>query len=225
MAAVSGGLMVAGGMWVFMFRLDRSDIWPRTWLAAAVVSGYAIAAAVALGHARQLIGPVSPREVLVGVAVGGAWLVATHLGATVLGLVVPEFLDQIADLYRLADGDTVARMAGPLVAVAAAEELLFRGLIQGRAGLVVAVVAYAAVQLVEQKWALVLAAVFCGFVWGGLFTWRHGLVAPTVAHEVWTLALTLIWPIRRPRVGTDRQVRPTGRYPGKIRTTRGDPEG
>jgi len=86
-------------------------------------------------------------------------LVATHLGATVLGPVMPEFLDQIADLYRMADGDTVARIAGALVAMAAAEELLFRGLIRGRSGLVVAVVAYAATQLVEQKWALVLAAV------------------------------------------------------------------
>lgn len=141
LAAVTGGLLVAGAMWVFMFRLDRSDIWPRTWVAAGVVSSYAIGAAVALGHARQLVGSLSLRELLVGVAVGGAWLVATHLGATVLGWIVPGFLDEIAELYRLADGDTAARIAGPLVAMAVAEELLFRGLIQGRAGLVVAVIA------------------------------------------------------------------------------------
>src|ERR1700680_1896917 len=91
MVAGGGGLLVAGAMWVFMFRLDRSDIWPRTWVAAGVVSSYAIAAAVALGHARQLVGSLSLRELLVGVAVGGAWLVATHLGATVLGWIVPGF--------------------------------------------------------------------------------------------------------------------------------------
>jgi membrane protease YdiL (CAAX protease family) len=197
LAAVTGGLLVAAATWACMFRLDRSDIWPRTWVAAVVVSSYAIAAAVALGHARQLVGSLSLHEILVGLAVGGAWLVATHLGATVLGRIVPGFLDEIADLYCLADGDTVARIAGPLVAMAAAEELLFRGLIQGRAGLVVAVVAYAAVQLVEQKWALVLAALLGGIVWGELFAWRHGLVAPVVAHAVWTLALTLVWPIHR----------------------------
>lgn len=197
LAAVIGAVVLAGAMWMFMFRLDRDDIWPRTWVTAVVVSGYAVGAAFALGHGRKLVGPVSLRELGIGAGVGGAWLVLTHLGAVVLGRIVPASLDEIADLYRLADRDSAARVAGPLVAMAVAEELLFRGLIQGRAGLIVALVAYVAVQTVERKWVLDLAALLCGLIWGGLLAWRHGLVAAIVAHAVWTVALTLIWPIRR----------------------------
>jgi membrane protease YdiL (CAAX protease family) len=128
----------------------------------------------------------------------------------VLGRLLPAFRRQLADLYHLADGDTAARMVGPLVAMAVAEELLFRGLIQGRAGLALAVLAYAVVQLVERKWALVLAAALGGLVWGALFAWRDGLTAPIVAHATWTLVLTLVWPIpgsapnqQRPAVARD----------------------
>lgn len=69
-------------------------------------------------------------------------------------------------------------------------------MIQGEAGIVVAVVLYAAVQVVERKWPLVLAGALCGLVWGGVFAWRGGLVAPVVAHIVWTSTLTLAWPLR-----------------------------
>lgn len=200
LAAVAGGVVVAVAMWVVMFRLDRSNIWPRTWMAAAAVSGYAIVAASALGNARDLLGRISAVEVAVGITVGGAWLVTTHVGAAVLGRIVPSFLEEITDLYRLADGDSATRIVGPLIAMAVAEELLFRGLIQAQAGLLVAVGIYAAIQLVEGKAALIVAAAFGGLVWGGLFAWRDGLVAPIVAHAVWTVALTLVWPLHTERV-------------------------
>jgi hypothetical protein len=178
-----------------MFRLDRRRLWPRTWVAAAVLTAYAVASAALLGRPRALPGPVSAAEVLVGLAVGGAWLVVTHAGAAVLRRAVPAFMDQVADLYRLGADDAVTSMVGPLLAMAVAEELLFRGLIQGRAGFAAGVAAYSAVQLVEGNWVLVLAAFFCGVVWGALFTWRGGLVAPIVAHAVWTSALTFVWPL------------------------------
>lgn len=194
-AAVGGGFLLAVAMWAFMFRLDRRHLWPRTWVAAAALSAYSIAAAAALGRARTLLGPASAPEVLLGLAAGAAWLVSTQVGAAVLRRIVPAFTAQVADLYRLGAGDAVVIVAGPLAAMAVAEELLFRGLIQGRAGFAVAVVAYSSVQLVEGKWVLVLAALLCGILWGALFAWRGGLVAPVLAHAVWTSALTYVWPI------------------------------
>jgi membrane protease YdiL (CAAX protease family) len=195
LAAVGGGVLVAIAAWVFMFRLDRRDIWPRTWVAAGALSLYVVAVEAALGDADALVGPVTGREIGIGIVAGVVWLVATHVGASVLGRVIPPFKRELADLYHLADGDTATRMVGPLLAMAVAEELLFRGLVQGRAGLAIAVLAYAVVQLVERKWALVLAAVLCGIVWGALVAWRGGLVAAIVAHATWTLVLTLVWPI------------------------------
>jgi membrane protease YdiL (CAAX protease family) len=195
-AAVAGGVAVAVAMWTLMFRVDRGTIWQRTSIAAVVVSGYAVAAVAALGRIRRLLGPVSPAELGIGLAAGVAWVIATHLGADVLGRVAPSFVDQVADLYDLAGPGSAIPMGSALVAMAVAEELLFRGLIQGEAGIVVAVVLYAAVQVVERKWPLVLAGALCGLVWGGVFAWRGGLVAPVVAHIVWTSTLTLAWPLR-----------------------------
>jgi len=79
--------------------------------------------------------------------------------------------------------------------MAVAEELLFRGVVQGEAGFVVGVVVYTAVQAVERKWALVLAAFLGGTLWGALFALTGGLVAPVLAHALWTVALTLVWPL------------------------------
>ena len=68
-------------------------------MAAAAVSGYAIVAASALGNARALpVGRISAVEVAVGITADGAWLVTTHVGAAVLGRIVPSFLEEITDL-------------------------------------------------------------------------------------------------------------------------------
>ena len=56
-------------------------------------------------------------------------------------------------------------------------------------------VAYTAVQVFERKWALALAALLGGAVWGALFAWRLGLVAPVAAHVLWTGVLTFLWPL------------------------------
>ena len=56
--------------------------------------------------------------------------------------------------------------------------------------------AYTAVQAVARSWALVLAAASCGSVWG-LLTWASGgIVAAVVAHVVWVVALTFVWPLQ-----------------------------
>ena len=206
LVAVGGAVVIAVAMWVFMFRVDRRNIWPRTWVAAAVLSGYAIVASVALGAGRSLVRHISLVEVLIGLMAGAAWIIATQLGAAVIGRVVPSFVAEVSDLYTLAEGDTVVTIAAPITAMAVAEEFLFRGLIQARAGLLIAVVIYAAVQVVEKKAALVLAALLGGLLWGELFVWRRSLVAPMVAHAAWTLTLTLIWPIRPPRTRVGAQL-------------------
>lgn len=201
MTAVEG-LVVAGATglvvltWIFLFRTDRRDLGGRTWIAAAVVAVGALVGAVALGRTDELVGPVEPVEVLVGATVGLAWLVATHAGAAVLGRLAPSFRRATEDVYRLVDPSSRWRLVGPLTAMAVAEELLFRGVVQEAVGLPVAVVLYAGVQLIEGRWPLVLAAALGGLVWGGLYEWRDGLVAPSLAHVVWTVTLALLWPVR-----------------------------
>lgn len=191
--AVLAASATAAGAWAFMFLPDRRGIWPRTWAAAAALTAVSVAALASLGRLGSTLGPVNATELAVGLTVGGAWLVATHVGYAVLCRIFPAFGDQVRDLYRLGARDTPRRMVGPILAMGVAEELLFRGVLQGSAGLALAVLVYAAVQVAERKWALVLAAVLCGALWGALFDWRGGLVAPIVAHVLWTGTLTFVW--------------------------------
>jgi len=191
-----GGLVLALGGWWFLFRLPAEGIWPRTWLTAGVLSAYAVVAVALTDRLDTVVGPVSAVAVGAGLGIGAAWLVATHIGHSVLCRLFPGFLDQITDLYSLREGDRVATMVGPVVAMAVAEELFFRGFVQGAVGLAGSIVVYTLVQLVAGKWALTLAALLGGAVWGGLVWLTGGLVAPIVAHVLWTGALTFVWPLR-----------------------------
>lgn len=211
-AVVLFASVVALGAWIVLFRRDDDDIWPRTWAVAAALLAFSVLALVVEGELADTIGPVGVTELAVGAGVGTAWLIATHIGHAVLCRLFPSFVQQVQELYRLGVADPWWRVLGPITAMAVAEELLFRGVIQGRAGLVAGVAVYTAVQFVERKWALALAALLGGLVWGALFELTGGLVAPIVAHALWTVSLTLVLPLR----GCGRR---------EIRTPADDPAG
>lgn len=192
---VVGALVLAALAWAFVFRLPASGVWPRTWVAAVVLSACSVATSASGGHLGGLLGAVDPTSIAVGLAVGVGWLVATHLGHAVLDRALPGFGAQVSRLYSLQTGDRVATMVGPVIAMGVAEELLFRGTLQGRIGLLGALTAYTAVQVVTGNWALVLAGALCGAVWGTLRWWQGGLLAPLLAHVVWTTSLTFLWPL------------------------------
>jgi membrane protease YdiL (CAAX protease family) len=215
---VAAGLALALAAWTFLFALPRRGLWARTWLAAAVVGGYGAAALAAADRLDGAIGPVTATEGGVGLGAAAAWLVATHVGHAVLCRLFPSFRAQLADLYALRDRTSPASMVGAVVAMGVAEELFFRGFLQDRVGLLLALAAYTAVQVVERKWALVLAALLGGAVWGGLAGWRNGLVAPVVAHVLWTGVLTFVWPLNAPPAAPAADPpdpSPTARPPGQ----------
>jgi membrane protease YdiL (CAAX protease family) len=208
----AGAVVLALACWAFLFRGPHRGMWTRTWIVAAVLSCASLVVAAATGQLDDLVGPVDLPTFAVGVVAGGAWLVATHLGHDVLARLVPGFGARVRALYGFGDGDRFATMVGPVTAMGLAEELLFRGTIQARAGLVVAVAAYAGVQLVTGNWVLALAGALCGLVWGALRWWTGGLLAPVVAHVIWTDGLTFAWPmpgsVRPPRAGRPLAVTP-----------------
>lgn len=195
LAVLATSIAVAFGAFAYMFALPRPGIWPRTWVSAAAVGGTAVAGLVVLGRFRELVGPFTVEEIGIGLLVGGTWLVVTHLGYAVVSRLFPAFGDQVRDLYQLGGEDTSRRMIGPIVAMGVAEELLFRSVLQGVGGIALALVVYTAVQVFERKWALALAALLGGVVWGLLFEWRGGVIAPVTAHVLWTGMLTFVWPL------------------------------
>lgn len=189
-------VLVAAGAWIVLFRGDRDDIWPRTWLVAGTLIAFSIVALASVGRLAEAAGPIDVVTFGAGVVVGAAWLVATHIGHAVLCRLFPSFIEQVRDLYSLGVDEPWPRVLGPIAAMAVAEELLFRGVIGGIGGFALGLAVYTAVQVFERKWALVLAALLGGAIWGGLFELTGGLVAPAIAHVLWTGALTLVWPLR-----------------------------
>jgi membrane protease YdiL (CAAX protease family) len=189
------GVLGALGGWALLFRRPAEGVWTRTWLVAALLSAYAVVALAVTDRLHTALGPVDAGVVAVGLAVGSVWLGATHVGHAVLCRLVPGFLAQISDLYSMREGDRVGVLVAPVVLMAAAEELFFRGLVQDHVGLAGAVVIYAGVQLVTGKWALTLAAALGGTVWGLLLWWTGGLLAPVLAHVLWTATLAFVWPL------------------------------
>jgi membrane protease YdiL (CAAX protease family) len=87
--------------------------------------------------------------------------------------------------------------------VVAAEELVWRGLAidlfsksLGRSGAVLlASLVYVLPQIAFRSPLLVIVALSCGLVWGGLRVRTGGLLAPLVAHLTWDLLVFVLFPV------------------------------
>jgi membrane protease YdiL (CAAX protease family) len=120
------------------------------------------------------------------------------LGAGVVaGLAVVLVSHAFTEWTRMGEGlaralaATIGAVSVPdllLLAMASglAEELLFRGALQPRVGLVLASILFGCVHFVPRRefmpWTVF--AILAGFLFGGLFAWTGNLIAPVVAHTV-----------------------------------------
>ncbi|MEO6653337.1 MAG: CPBP family intramembrane glutamic endopeptidase [Ilumatobacteraceae bacterium] len=182
--------------WAYIFVLPRPGIWVRSWTAAGVLVSGSAAALWRAGELGDAVGTTTIRAVLVGLGAGAAWVIITQIGHQILCRLLPSFIERVRDLYSIATGDRRVDVAIALVAMAVAEEFVFRLVVQREFGIIAGIVAYAAVQAVERNWALMLAGALCGAVWGVLYAWQDNLAAPLVAHVIWTGTLTFFWPLR-----------------------------
>jgi membrane protease YdiL (CAAX protease family) len=75
------------------------------------------------------------------------------------------------------------------------EEALFRGALQPEIGLIAASLLFGAAHVGPDRRYLVwtLWAVGAGFLFGVLYDWTGGLLAPTVAHAAHNAATLLLW--------------------------------
>lgn len=125
-----------------------------------------------------------------------AWWLDLGVGAATAGLLIGAW--ELARKVLPRAGDLEARFAplvagadkGELIALALlsgfAEELFFRGAVQGSWGFLWATVLFAAVHTgpgpAFRTWTLFAA--LAGAVLGGLMAWRGNLLAPITAHAV-----------------------------------------
>jgi uncharacterized protein len=190
------GIAVAGAGWGAMFAAGRRHFWTRAALAGTAIAIYTVAVEPrVIGH--LLTRPRWELDVAVGVGSGLALYVVFWIGEQLLVIVLPALAAEVVDLYAVRGETKPAYVPLILLIAAPAEELFFRGLVQQRAGVAVALVVYGAVHLWERKVILVVAALVGGAYWGALLSLTGGLVAPIVSHLVWAL-LIIVWRPARP---------------------------
>lgn len=195
---VVAGLVVAAVAWGALFGLGRAAFWTRAAVAGLAIGLYGVVAQ------RERIGDLL-RPTAVDVAIGVAGAVVLYgvfrAGAAVLRRWLPATAAQVDELYQVRSVPRSERLPIPavLLLVGPCEELFWRGLVQARAGFVLALAGYAAVHLWERKAVLIVAAVVGGAFWGALFAWRGTLVAPIVSHALWDLAVVVWFPFASER--------------------------
>lgn len=192
---VLAGLVVAGLAWTWLFAAGPTGFWNRAAVAGLVIGTYGIVAQRhRLGH---LLDP-TPLDVAIGVGAAATLYGLFWVGNLLISRVLPAMGRQVAQLYAIRGSARTPQMVGVLLLVGPCEEIFWRGFVQSRAGVVVALVGYAAVHLWERKAVLVLAAVAGGAFWAALFAWRTTLVAPIICHALWDLAVVVWFPFRPP---------------------------
>lgn len=178
------------------------DHLPVLWvsLAAAMAVGTAAVVLLARHRARLQVG----RDVWLALPVAAAHLVVSYVAIPVATAVVPLIGEQADALVLDAQGGlptvVVAMIAGAVIAPL--EELFWRGVVQpslgaGRPPLVptaLGTVAFLSFHLPTLQLPLIGAALLGGLAWGWLRERTGGLVAPVVAHAIWTAAMVVAPP-------------------------------
>jgi membrane protease YdiL (CAAX protease family) len=206
------GVVVAAAGWGTMFAAGRRHFWIRAALAGAAVAIYAVAVEPhVIGH--LLTRPRWELDLALGVGSGVLLYAVFWIGEQLLVIAVPALANEVGDLYSVRGATRPGYVPLVLAIAAPAEELFFRGLVQQRAGFVIALAVYGAVHLWERKAILVIAALVGGLYWGALLSLTGGLVAPIASHLVWAM-LIIVWRPARPTARAERigaQVRETFR--------------
>jgi membrane protease YdiL (CAAX protease family) len=195
--AVLVGLVVATVAWGLLFARGRRNFWRRAAVAGATIGAYALV--VLRDELPDLLRP-TVADVALGVAGAAVLWAVFWVGDRLVRRVLPRLSAEVDDLYAVRGETSTRTMPLVLSVIGPAEELFWRGLVQSRAGIVVALAGYALVHVWERKPILLLAALVGGAFWGGLFAWTGSLVAPIVSHLLWDLAIIVWFPTRPQRV-------------------------
>ena len=157
----------------------------------------------ALLLAAAVLGALGGRDAFVlgdsavfGLALGAA----TGCGTVILGVVLYRMLpvlrvisDELAPL--LIDGARVRDLILVAVMSGVGEEALFRGALQPVLGILVTSLLFGALHVGPDRRYLVWTvwAVGAGFLFGALYEWTGGILAPVTAHVLHNAATLLLW--------------------------------
>ncbi|TMC72459.1 MAG: CPBP family intramembrane metalloprotease [Chloroflexi bacterium] len=188
------GVAAAFAAFGLTFRGPRARFWDRMTATGLVLGGLALATD---RNARRV--HIGPRETLLGLATAAGLYGIFRVGDTVAREVMPRGGDEIGDIYALRALGPKEELAARLaLVIGPAEELFWRGFVQGRAGFVTATALYGGVHVVTENATLIVAATIAGTYWGLLRAVGMPLGALVVSHVAWDIWIFLVAPTEEP---------------------------
>lgn len=196
------GIILAAALWFVMFSpwtAPHVNFWLMMTLSALILTTYAFWQG---GRPRLAF---SWQQVVIGVV-----LAAVLWGVFWIGDKLSQWLfgfarTQVDAIYAIKEGTSPALIAALLLLIIGpAEELFWRGFVQKNmaarwgtnTGMVVATLCYTLIHIWSMNFMLVMAALACGVIWGGLYRLRpEWLPALIISHALWDAAAFVVFPL------------------------------
>lgn len=191
--------LILGWFWLIQ-RFGEADVY-------AIMGPYAcVVCAVSWSLYSQAIShwlKPSWRAVWVGLAIGIGMTALTYGVFQVAVRIAPSLRGDVQALYVGARSTTLAKALAWVVALASAEELLFRGAwpatlrnyMSAPAAFTVSLVTYSLAQLGTGSWIVMSIAIGCGTLWTLQRRYTGSLLSPLIAHLIWTPTVILLYPV------------------------------
>lgn len=176
---------------------------PRFVKQAALFYGALALAALAWNAFRERGFPPFGDSILSSLVIGVAAAAVTVSLGLLAYRVFPVFERLAEELApQLLDGASRGGLVLVSIFSGVGEEMVFRGVLQEEFGLVAASIIFGVVHIgPDRRYLLWTAwAVLAGFLFGFLYEWTGGLIAPVAAHVLHNAATLLIWKRRRESV-------------------------
>ena len=200
-------IVVAVGLWFYMFSpwtAGLTNFW-YTMTASALIL---ILMAWSLGRDSQFSifnFQFSIRQLLLGIALAAALWGVFWVGDKLSSLMFGFARGPVDSIYGMTTGIQPWIIALLLLfIIGPAEELFWRGFVQQQLsshwgenwGFVVTTAIYTLIHLWSFNFMLIMAALVCGIVWGGLYRLQpKWLPALVVSHAVWDACVFVAFPI------------------------------
>lgn len=197
-------LLVAFTLWGLMFSpltAPRFDFWQMMVGSALILSGLATLFSKAWWERLRF----TRENVLLGVAIAVVLWIAFWLGEKVATWLFDFARGEVDAVYAIKEGESpMVLTLLLLLLIGPAEEIYWRGYVQERLsrkfganrGFLLATAAYTLVHLPSCNFILIMAALLCGVVWGGLYRlYPDRFTAILLSHALWDAAIFVWFPI------------------------------
>ena len=189
------GVAAAYAAFGLTFRGPRERFWDRMTATGVTLGGLALATDRDARRVR-----IGPATVALGLASAAGLYGIFRLGDAFARQVMPKGSEEIGNIYALRSlrpkGELATRLG---LVIGPAEELFWRGFVQGRAGYLTTTALYGGAHVVTENATLIGAATIAGAYWGLLRAAGVPLGALVVSHVAWDIWIFLIAPTEEPR--------------------------